>query len=110
MELTVPSTWQISVEMAFGALIFVMTAVWFARAAYGKVMGAIGELKVKIDNIEHRNMGADRDAADLARRLQTTEIAQAVQTAQMTAVMQTVDKMDRNVTEMIRMLTEEKRL
>lgn len=106
MELTLPQTWQLSVELIVAALIFIAGGAWAARAAYGRVMGAIGELKVKIESIERRNEQADLKEAELSRRLQITETAQAVQTAQMTAMMQAIDRMDRNVTEMVRVVTE----
>lgn len=106
MELTVPQTWQISVELVVAALVFIAGGAWAARAAYGRVMGAIGEVKVRLDSIEQRNAQADLKEAELSRRLQLTETAQAVQTAQMTAIMQSVDRMDRNVTEMMKMMTE----
>lgn len=106
MELTVPQTWQLSVELVVAAFLFIAGSAWAARAAYGRVMGAIGELKVKIESIEQRNAQADLKEAELSRRLQLTETAQAVQTAQMTAIMQAVDRMDRNVTEMARLVSE----
>ncbi|XAI96414.1 hypothetical protein [Microcystis phage Mel-JY33] len=106
MELTVPQTWQISVELLIAALVCIAGGAWAARAAYGRVMGAIGELKVKIESIEQRNAQADLKEAELSRRLQITETAQAVQTAQMTTMMQAIDRMDRNVAEMVRIITE----
>lgn len=109
MQLILPEVWNLSVELVATFSLFIVAAVWAARSAYGRVMGAIAELKVRLVGIEERNREADLKEAELARRLQLTETAQAVQTAQMTSIMQAVERMDRNIVALTAILTEGKK-
>lgn len=97
MELVVPQTWSIAPGALISALAALIAAAWLARAAYGRVMGALAEVKRDIEAIKARNSHTDLEAAATLRRHHEVEKAVAVSSAELAAIKGTVDRMERTL-------------
>lgn len=101
MELTLPSVWNVSIEVVVTLMMFFIVASWFAASAYRRVMEAIAMLNNKIEAIGVRNEHADRETADLSRRQQASETAQAVVASEMKTVLAATKRIDGNIQTLI---------
>ena len=97
MHLTLPETWEISVNMLVSAAMALLLAAWTARAAYARIMHAIADLKAAVDALKQRNAMADAEAAAMLQRHSENEKQTAVIAAQITAFGNSLARIDRNL-------------
>lgn len=97
MELTLPPVWNVSIEVVITLICFFIITSWFAASAYRRVMEAIATLNNKIEAIGVRNEHADRETADLSRRQQASETAQAVVASEVKTVLAATKRIDGNI-------------
>lgn len=78
MTIMNPEEWVIPFNLLLVLLGFGIPTAWVSRAAYGKVMGAIEELRRDVQALRERNSAADHDAETLRTEQRKSEVTQAV--------------------------------
>lgn len=61
MELTLPDTWAVSIEILVAFTLFVIVVVWAAAGAYRKIMSEIHAMRQDISAMKQRNTHADAE-------------------------------------------------
>jgi hypothetical protein len=77
MNLTLPETWVVSIELIVGLLSAIIVASWASSAAYKRIMAKLENLSMDIEAMKLRNLGADHEtqAVKQEQAAQKTTIA-----------------------------------
>lgn len=102
MELLLPATWPISIEMLALAVSFLLGAGWAAASAYRRIMAELHAMREDIDAMKSRNLAADRETSKVKLEQSEQRTTVAVMAERIEGLGRTIDRMDRGISELLK--------
>ena len=104
MELTLPETWNLSLEILAAFLSCLTLAVWASASAYRKIMGEIHAIREDIAAMKDRNAHADQETEQVKQKQAEQETTVAVMAERVGHLVEGSNKMQTTLDEILKEL------
>ena len=102
MELILPETWPISVQMLVAALGAFAALIWAGARAYRGIMSELHIMRTDIDGMKARNIAADMENIEIKREQADQKTTVAVMAEQMRNQGVVIGEIKDGVTELLK--------